>query len=91
MVDPIIRFEKRCPACSATRPITDFSRNRAKPDGRADHCKSCEARRRREYRATPEGAARHRERVARARARAKERYDAAVAQLSPEDRARLGR
>ncbi|MCZ0708747.1 hypothetical protein OYT00_01935 [Microbacterium paraoxydans] len=45
----------------------------------------------REYRATPEGAARARERVIRARARAKERYDAAVAELSPEDRARLGR
>lgn len=90
-VASIIKFEKHCPACGLTHPITDFPRNRSKPDGRAEYCKACTARRMREYRATPEGGARARERVIRARARAKERYDAAVAELSPEDRARLGR
>ena len=34
-----IRFEKRCPRCGLTLPLTDFARNGGRPDGRTDYCR----------------------------------------------------
>ena len=35
----IVQFEKKCPHCSAPKPLTDFPKNGAKIDGRADYCR----------------------------------------------------
>lgn len=32
---------KRCPACGATKPRSDFNRDRARRDGRSYYCRSC--------------------------------------------------
>lgn len=40
--DPI-KFERRCPRCGVTKPLPEFARNRAKPDGRASYCRPCHA------------------------------------------------
>ncbi|WP_144836295.1 hypothetical protein [Kocuria rosea] len=34
---------KRCPRCKTTKPVEDFHRNRTRPDGRQDYCKTCHA------------------------------------------------
>ncbi|WAA67788.1 hypothetical protein [Microbacterium oxydans] len=91
MTDPIIKFERRCPRCGVVKPLPEFPRNRSRPDGRTAYCRPCHAERQREYRATPEGAERQRESLRRSMAKAKLRYEEAVARLSDEERARLGR
>ncbi len=32
---------KRCPDCGVTKPLSDFGRNAARPDGLAHYCRSC--------------------------------------------------
>lgn len=70
----IVHFDKRCPACGATKPLTAFHRNSRNPDGRATYCAPCA------------GAA-----VKRTLAKQRTQYEAAVALLSREERAKLGR
>jgi hypothetical protein len=36
---------KQCPDCGALRPLEEFGRNKARPDGRAYYCKPCFRRR----------------------------------------------
>lgn len=85
-----VEFEKLCPACRRVKPITEFSRNRSKANGRAAYCRPCHAQRLREYYATDHGAEAHRISTRRSVALARARHEAAVADLSPQDRARLG-
>lgn len=33
--------EKRCPRCGETKPLEAFNRNRSRPSGRQDYCKTC--------------------------------------------------
>lgn len=33
--------EKRCSKCRESKPVSEFNRNRAKPDGRANVCREC--------------------------------------------------
>lgn len=33
--------EKRCPECGVTRPVSEWHRSRARPDGLQGHCKPC--------------------------------------------------
>lgn len=41
---------KRCPDCMTMRPLNDFPRSRARPDGRGTYCKACFAVRYRDHR-----------------------------------------
>lgn len=91
MADPIIKFTKWCPMCQAERPITEFARNRATVDGRTAYCRPHHNERVKAYYKTPSGKVARAESQRRTRARQKARYEAALAELSPEDRARLGR
>ncbi|MEV8262842.1 hypothetical protein [Microbacterium sp. NPDC077057] len=91
MTDPILKFTKWCPACKAELPITAFGHNRASADNRTAYCRPHHNERTKAYYATPRGKAARAESQRRTRERRKARYEAAVAQLSPEDRARLGR
>lgn len=88
--DTPIQFSRTCPRCRELKPITDFPRNRSKPDGRGAYCKPCNAAATRDYYSTPEGKRAVRESQRRSLERARARYAAAVADLSPSDRARLG-
>lgn len=88
--DDPIEYERMCPKCGERKPITDFARNRSRPDGRAAYCRPCHTARQREYYATPEGKAAVRAAQRRSIERGKARYAAAVAKLAPEDRAKLG-
>ena len=40
-ISTIERKAKRCPRCGLLKPIKEFYRNRARPDGRSDWCKDC--------------------------------------------------
>lgn len=32
---------KHCPQCDTTQPLTDFYKDRSRPDGRQGRCKAC--------------------------------------------------
>jgi transcriptional regulator with XRE-family HTH domain len=34
---------KRCTRCGDPKPLADFTRDKRRPDGRASHCKDCDA------------------------------------------------
>ncbi len=85
-----IEYERHCPRCGERKPITDFPRNRSRPDGRGAYCLVCNNASNRAYFATPEGKAAIRASQRRSLERGKARYAAAVAKLAPEDRAKLG-
>lgn len=34
-------MDKRCPRCSTTKPLSDFHKNRSRPDGHNQYCKMC--------------------------------------------------
>lgn len=91
MTDTVIEFERRCPKCDETKPVTEFPRNRSRADGRAAYCRPCHAANLAEYRATERGQAAVLASQRRSLARRKAAYEAAVAALPPGDRARLGR
>ena len=40
---------KRCPKCKKRKDESEFSKNRARPDGLSDYCKACERKRVRAY------------------------------------------
>ncbi len=40
-VSKVKRKAKRCPKCGIIKPVNEFYRNKARPDGRADWCKDC--------------------------------------------------
>lgn len=86
----ILQYERVCPRCGDLKPITDYPRNRSRPDGRSAYCRPCHNQVGREYRATEHG----HDAVAASRRRSyerrKARFDAAVAALPIEDRERLG-
>jgi len=42
------KSEKVCNKCLSTKPIGDFSKNKAKPDGRSLYCKACVSRKNKE-------------------------------------------
>lgn len=91
MADSIIKFERRCPDCGEVKPITDFPRNRSRFDGRGVYCKPCHNTRTLAYYRTPRGTVARAESRRATRDRARARYDEAVAQLTPAERALLGR
>ena len=33
---------KHCPRCGSTKPLTEFNRNRSKPDGLGTECRACD-------------------------------------------------
>ncbi|WP_394620930.1 hypothetical protein JNUCC0626_18090 [Lentzea sp. JNUCC 0626] len=37
----IVRTEKRCPGCGATKLVAEFGRNAARPDGLQSLCRGC--------------------------------------------------
>jgi hypothetical protein len=37
----IIRTEKWCPSCRTEKPVADFGRNSARPDGLQSVCRAC--------------------------------------------------
>ena len=41
---------KQCPRCGEEKPLTEFTRNRTRPDGWQSWCKPCDAEYAREYR-----------------------------------------
>lgn len=45
----IDRVEKFCPNCARTLPIGEFHKNRARHDGHQHHCRSCQAKRDRDW------------------------------------------
>lgn len=52
--------EKPCPRCGTTKALTEFNRNRSRPDGRADWCRECMRVAAARYRRSPEAQAKHR-------------------------------
>lgn len=54
----MIKLEKACSICKATKPLEDFNRRTNRPGGRDSHCRACQAkkvarlRRNPSYRAT---------------------------------------
>lgn len=90
MTADVVQFEKTCPRCGELKPVTDFPRNRSRPDGRGAYCRPCHAGVFREYRSTAHGREAVRASQRRSLARRKAKFDAAVALLSSDDRARLG-
>lgn len=86
----VIKFERRCPRCDTVKPITEFARNRSRPDGRGAYCRPCHRDVFAEYRRSPKGREAAKAANLRSLAKRKAEFEAAVAQLSPEDRARLG-
>lgn len=46
---------KTCTRCGEPKHITEFSRHRRSPDGRAWQCKECNSKRAKIWRSTPEG------------------------------------
>ena len=55
MADPTLI--KWCPTCQEDKPITEFHRNRSKPDGHSHQCKDCFRVAHKVYRQTPRGKA----------------------------------
>jgi formate dehydrogenase maturation protein FdhE len=41
--------QKSCPQCGSDKPLSEFVRNRSKPDGRGTYCRPCNATRSRDY------------------------------------------
>lgn len=40
-VPRILRESKRCPACQVEKPVAEFGRNAARPDGLQSVCRAC--------------------------------------------------
>ncbi len=55
--DPPTVLSKVCPACHIEKPLTDFSPDKRKKDGRQTHCRQCHATMSRAYRASKKGPA----------------------------------
>lgn len=90
MTANVVQFEKTCPRCGELKPITEFARNRSRPDGRGSYCRPCHRGVYAEYRRSPRGREAARTAHLRSLAKKKAEFEAAVAELSVEDRARLG-
>ena len=57
----IVEATKRCPKCKRSLPLTEFSKNRSRPDGLQVWCKSCSVSIVQTWKADPENKARQRE------------------------------
>lgn len=88
--EPRDLFRRRCPRCQQEKPLGAFPRNRSRPDGRGAYCLPCHRERGAEYRSTPEGAAAHRASQRRAAAKMREKFEAELAKLTPEQRDAYG-
>lgn len=86
----VLQFERVCPKCHRKLLITEFPLNRSRPGGRQGHCKPCHNQLHRDYYATEHGREAVRAAQRRSYERRKAAYEAAVAVLPAEDRARLG-
>ncbi len=64
---------KRCSRCGETKPLNDFHRNRARPDGFQSQCAECRRAAQRRYAQTP-------------KARAANRYSSRAAWQDPDRR-----
>lgn len=74
-------MSKQCNRCGEVKPLQDYPKNAASPDGRYSLCKVCRSKKAKEYRARPEVAAKEKARLA-------EAYEANKAALLERRRAR---